>query len=353
MTTRKKEPKEEKDNLAEDAETATFKPKDDETSAENASEPQTQGSTMENTESGERSTGDQFVDGAKKAASTAGKALGTAGKKATDAVKSVHKDPLFTVRFLDKLLDWARSTFPANMFEGITDWFTRYGHTGIVLSAAVSLIFWIIASFRLGENMGFWSAILRGVGYAILIVILQYTATKFLTAGQDLVKSSPSRLGSAAFLDCLALLTGIVGIIGFIVAIAHREWAAFFVGLGVWGLCDSISLVALHPSIANIIISKNTAAGEEAIGILSFLIKAVVRVVPIVFGVGSFVGLLVLTVSTIGVFPVSAGRNALNMIVACACLPFATYILFVLYHLIIDVLRAILVLPGKIDDAGK
>lgn len=353
MPAKKEAPKTDEESTPIDAEvTAEEEIPAEEAPADNTTTAKEEPATDDKSETTERpSHKDEFVDGAKKAATTAGKAIGTAGKKATEAVKSVHKDPLFTVRFLDKLLDWTRTTFPADMFDSIVAWFTRYGHTGIVLSAVVALVFWGWAWLR-PDTPGLLSCALQGVGYAILIVVLQYTATRFLDAGQALVKSSPSKLGSAAFLDSLALLAEISGIIAFFVFLAQRQWSMFFIGLGVLTLCDSVAFVALHPSIANIKISEKTAAGEEAIGILSFFIKAVVKIVPIVFGVGSFVGLLVLTISTVGIFPVAAGKSALKMIVACACLPFFSYILFAVYHLAIDVLRAILVLPAKIDAAA-
>lgn len=293
----------------------------------------------------------KFIQMTKKATSSAERAIGSSYKKTASAVKSVHNDPMITVRLLDRFLEWARSTFPAGMFESVAGWFTRYGHTGLLLSAGVTLVFWLFAWTR--TDLGFWASVLRGVGYSVLILVLQYTASKFLNAGETLVKSSPSRLGSAAFLDCLALLSEIAGIIVFFVCLVRWEWASFFFGLCALTLGDSIAFIALHPSIANITISEDTGAGEEAIGILSFLIKALVRIVPIIFGVGSFVGLLALVAATLTLLSFDAGKKALEMVILCACLPFASYVMFAFYHLTIDILRAILVLPRKLDQAIK
>jgi hypothetical protein len=45
--------------------------------------------------------------------------------------------------------------------------------------------------------------------------------------------------------------------------------------------------------------------------------------------------------------------TSIKLIVFCAILPFAAYVLFVFYHLAVDVLQAILALPRrKRDETG-
>jgi hypothetical protein len=105
------------------------------------------------------------------------------------------------------------------------------------------------------------------------------------------------------------------------------------------------------------------SAGEEALGILSFFAKALLRVVPIGFGVGTLVGAVGMAIGTFGVLFTGSdslrhaallpGKRPLDLIILCTCLPFMSYAFFAFYNLTIDVLRAILVLPEKIDKAGK
>jgi hypothetical protein len=290
---------------------------------------------------------DKFMKFTKKAATGAEKVIGSGYSKAKNVLGKVNFDPLKTVGLIDRILAWAKKTLPPEKFETLSGWFAKYGHVGLVCAQILTVLYWTIVA--IGNRSWIWFFL--GLGYAILLVILQYTADKFLSAGDTLIKSSPSRLSSEAFLNCLALIAVAAGVGAIVMGIMTRSWVQFTEGLGFSAICISIAYIALNPSLANIKVSKETAAGEEAIGILSFVVKAVVRIVPFAFGLGSIVGSFALLLATFGALKGSDGvsGNPMDLVIVCACLPFASYILFTVYHLIIDILRAILVIPGKLD----
>lgn len=291
---------------------------------------------------------DKFMKFTRKATAGTEKVVGEAYAKVKDVIGKGNFDPRRSIGLIDRLIDWTKTTFPPEKFEALSNWFAKYGHGALVCAQVLTLVYFVIAAVVTKS----WPMLFVGAGFATLLVMLQYTADKFLHAGDTLIKSSPSRLSSVAFLDCLALLVEAFGLLAVIYAITLRQWSLFIVGLGVWAICDAIAYIAINPSLANIKISKDTAAGEEAIGILSFIVKAIVRMVPFAFGVGAIAGSVSLLVASIGLM---FKENAVvdfahvGLIVVCACLPFASYVLFTVYHLIIDVLRAILVIPGKLD----
>jgi hypothetical protein len=130
------------------------------------------------------------------------------------------------------------------------------------------------------------------------------------------------------------------------------QWSLIWVGVGGLALFDAVAFIALHPTLTNTSVGESLSAGEEAIGLLSFLVKIVVRIVPIAFGVGTVigtVGLLFGAVSVVRTGLLTAGRDSLGLIALCACLPFASYVFFAFYHLSLDILRAILELPRKLE----
>lgn len=295
---------------------------------------------------------DKFMEFTKKATSGTEKVIGKGYAKVKDALGKANFEPKKTIGLIDRLLDWAKKTFPPESFESLSNWFAKYGHGGLVCAQVLTVIYFSVAAIATSA----WPLFFRGLGYAVLLMILQYTADKFLSAGDTLIKSSPSRLSSEAFLNCLALIAEAIGIVVLVACIAQRSWSQFIIGLGFWALCDAIAYIAINPELANIKVSDDTAAGEEAIGILSFVVKAVVRIVPFAFGVGALVGSVAILVATIGVLFKGSEAivgNPVNFVLVCALMPFASYILFAVYHLIIDVLRAILVIPGKLDKLGK
>ncbi|MCD4726360.1 MAG: hypothetical protein K8R46_01770, partial [Pirellulales bacterium] len=103
-------------------------------------------------------------------------------------------------------------------------------------------------------------------------------------------------------------------------------------------------------------------AGEEAIGIVTFLFKALMRLVPVAFGAGVICGTLLLGFACYLPFSGEGGLSVVqptwNMaaysLILSALLPLAAYLLFLLYYLLHDLCRAILALPSKLDiPAGK
>jgi hypothetical protein len=250
------------------------------------------------------------------------------------------------VRLLDRFVNWVRGAVPVAWYDQLADLLTKLGHAGLVLAEATCILLGLVAAIRLGN----WRLFPAGLGVAILLAICQYTATRFLDAGKTLLKASPSRLGSAAFLDCLALLVGVLGLILFCTHLG--SWSALFTGLALWALCDAVAFIALHPDMVNLSVQDRLQAGEEAIGIMSFGVKAVVRLVPIAFGVGAVFGsisLLIATFAMMGKAGPGAPLAALRLIAGCVLLPFLSYVVFAFYHLAIDVLRAVLVLPEKLE----
>ncbi len=97
------------------------------------------------------------------------------------------------------------------------------------------------------------------------------------------------------------------------------------------------------------------SAGEEALGILLFLLKVPVRLVSFLFGVGSVVGvcaaiyLLYLVVTQEPQFLQEQAYQIAHGILGVALLPLAAYLVFVLSSLLVEIYRAILRIPGKID----
>jgi hypothetical protein len=116
-----------------------------------------------------------------------------------------------------------------------------------------------------------------------------------------------------------------------------------------------IGSTTLNPSAVNVEVGGKTSAGEEAISIVSFLMKlGLLRIIPFVFGIGATVGLIYVLYLYYPMFkdaPMLAAfvRPGYTGVLGIALVPFIGYLLFLVYYLLFDLLRAILVVPGKID----
>ncbi len=279
-------------------------------------------------------------------------------KKASPKKKK-NFDEFFVVNLLEKLVDIIKKTLSSKVLDFSISWLKKIGHFGLIAAAAIGLLFSFIYAIRINSFYAF----LFGIGWVALVFVIQYTAYKFSDAGEKLVKNNPTALSSKAFLDCFGFLSALGGIIIFIVslinAVRGAGWETFFWGLVVFILFEFFALVAFNPQTASTDIIKEASAGQEAIGIIVFFLKGFMRLVPIIFGIGVAVGTIILFIDFIGVFGIRAqsvwasGKNTGFMIILAGLLPFFSYIIFVIYYLGIDVIRAILAIPGKLDKLKK
>jgi hypothetical protein len=272
------------------------------------------------------------------------------------AVRVSEAGSRLCVRWVEGVLGWARRTFRPEVFESLSGWFVRWGQISLPFAQLLTLACGLTAAIKRSDA----SYLVFAAGMAVSLFILQYIANRFLGAGKRLVEVSPSRIGSAAFLDCTALLAEVTGIGLFVGSISAArqsdQWSLLWVGAGLWLLCGAVAYVAIHPKLINVKVEETATAGEEALGILSFLAKAKVRIAPAAFGIGAILGtfgLLLGWISLIRTDNTATCNSSLWLTVGSTALPFAVYVGFALYQLAVDVIGAILCLPRKIEEACK
>lgn len=315
-------------------------------------EPKSQSQKSETTTTS-REPHDKTVQFTKTAVNATERAVVTSFDKTKDFVQ--HVDPRKGVRLVERLLDWDRKIFPPQVLERVIDWFAKAGFLGLFAAQILSALFFVLSAIKIQGQ--FWSCLAYGIGAVVILGILQFTADRFLSADRSMIEHSPSRMGSGAFLECVAVLAELGGIAAFIYFIIQAkqlsEWSLIWSGLGTLVLCDALAHIALNPSMVNLSIAGDVRAGDEALGILSFFAKAIVRLTPIAFGIGVLVGVVFLAWASVVLIrdgDSDTGYNALRQLCLCACLPLASYVFFAFYHLTLDLLWAVLAVPRKLDE---
>lgn len=298
----------------------------------------------------------------------------------------------------DRMLELARGQFTTQFVELTSRIFTVVGHYGLYLAMVVLFVFSLLLGVKLGEV----NTILLAVAMAVLLFVLQYAAAQFLRGLERLNRSTPARMCSTAFLDCCALLNMFGGLIALltlaVLAVDTGPLLLVLPAIATFILCQYVAVLALNPESLNLTITAEATAGEEAIGVLSFLVKAGLRIVPVAFGVGVAWGTLTLLYAVFLLFAPPENRGELPAVVGpepaqtavssvespgdggparveeasllpakataatartilmiFAALPFLAYLFFLLFYLVIDVLRAILSLGDqrdKVKDEG-
>lgn len=262
---------------------------------------------------------------------------------------------LFFIRLADGFMTFYRRWFSLARLERVETALVQAGQWGLLALAALGCLAGLVIAIKTNTL----SNLLFGLAWIPVVLVLQYVAAKFVSAGTVLLRASPGELSSRAFLDCVGLIGFLAGLVFFIfgifAGIREESWAIFGAGAGAFvGACFFLVLT-LNPETLNIAIRDYASAGQEAIGILTFFMKVGLRLVPFVQGIAILVAVVLMLVHIVQVFRGMIGdylelAGTLFLTGYAALLPLGAYLVFILYCLGIDVLGAILSLPRKLDE---
>lgn len=242
----------------------------------------------------------------------------------------------------------------------------RVGHYAVLVGGALTLAYAIYAGIR-DNSFGVFAV---GLGLVAALAVAQYAAMRFLDAADTLIANTPGHVSSTAFLECAGLLVllfaGSTLLGGIAASIRLGDITLLLPALLVTVVCTALGAIALHPALANTHPSTGSA-GEEAVGLLSFAAKAGLKIVPLYFGLLAITGTLAVLLSFFSRdgsvagaagamldslpvrLPVPGGQIGTAAIITACLIPIFAYAGFLLYHLAIDLVRAVLSLPGKLD----
>lgn len=265
-------------------------------------------------------------------------------------------DPALVPRLLDRGLDLCRARMSASFLERSLALLSRVGHIGILAGAALGLL---LALALAAKNDSF-SVFLAGIAWVFVLFVLQYTASKMMRELDSLLRSSRCQMCSRGFVDCFALtaiLAGVLILIGSLVtAVRVGDLAPLLAGAGAFIVIEYLAAVALNPESVSLSFTADATAGEEAIGLATFLLKAMLRLVPVLFATGIVVGVAQMLVD--GIVLLRGGMaartaygmpGAADLILVAAALPLVSYLAFIVQYLALDLARAVLAIPGKLD----
>ncbi|MDP3071656.1 MAG: hypothetical protein Q8N18_15300 [Opitutaceae bacterium] len=270
--------------------------------------------------------------------------------------------------YVGRALGFVSAVLNPGLVENTLGLAKRGGHYAVLAGGAFTLVLAIVEAIR-GNSFQMFAL---GLGLVAAIGVAQFAATRFLDAAGTVIAGTPGRVSSSAFLDCAGLLLVMLAISsllgGITGAIAEGSAIPLLPAVLSTALFGCLGALALHPAVVNTH-PGNGSAGEEGIGLLSFAAKAGLKVAPLVFALFSITGaltllfgffsrdgaLVVIANSALSLVPLPvrmpvAGPMIGAVLVVVACLvPILAYAGFLLQHLFIDLLRAVLSVPGKLD----
>jgi len=256
-----------------------------------------------------------------------------------------------SVHLFDFILDLMRRALPAPLVEAACQTFSVVGY--YALYGAMALFFMAMLFLSMEAKQ---ASLLGWAAAGVLVFgVLQYTAGRFLPALDRLNKSSPSRLCSTAFLDCLALLLlalGAAGVLSQVVyAVQQNQYLMIFSAVELFIVVELAALIAVAPETVQMTVSPETRAGEEALSVWTFLLKLLLKLTPVLFCLGVLHGVVELLFAFVLLASKKGSEAPLILwesfvyITVAAALPLITYLLFLTWYLAIDLMQAILETP--------
>lgn len=298
--------------------------------------------------------------------------------------------------FFDSFLDSARAQFGLSFIEATGNVFARIGHYGLYAAMLVLLAFHSLQAYKTRDYYHLPIAL----ALIVVLFVLQYVASRFSGALDKLNRATPIRMASTAFLDCsapLLMMIGLVSLIGLtLYALVSAAYVHLLSAMSLFVICQFIGILALNPDSLQIAVAADAGAGDEAIGILSFVWKALLRSAPVLYGLGVVGGTCLMVAAswlTLAPPPTEApdaapspvidlpgglnmpglgslalpgelsalaqGRrpepaqslatSGVAMIFLAASASLVIYLAFLMNYLLLDLLRALLVIPVKLD----
>lgn len=259
-------------------------------------------------------------------------------------------------QIIDNLIKFFRNAISVEFFIQSEQRLERAASYAAPVSAVVGLLIGLTAAIKTDSFIAF----LLGIGWVIAIAVGYYIGSKFLVSCKTVVHNNPTRISSQEYIDVIGLI-GVLGIIfvalgGLVLSIKMSspevlKWTAIILVALIFSVCFS-----LHPSLVSTRVDTNSSAGEDAIAILAFGYKASVRLAGIIFGAATIFG----TINLIfGLFRIIKGSGfeiysgglesieGVSQVLGGLAYPFLAYVFFVLFYLAVDLMKAILSIPGS------
>jgi hypothetical protein len=236
---------------------------------------------------------------------------------------------------------------------------SRAGIYAMVLAAVSIVGAAVVGAIKFSE----YQYLLFALFLVLSLSLIQYFATRFMDSGEKVISATPTRLGSDALPEALALVVFLLSLasLGLGVSSTIRTEAIWPLMTGAAIFLSGMLVVgiSLNPSMLNIAVGQASSAGEEAIGLISFVYKSWLRAIPAIFGVLTVLGSLQLVWAFLKIL---VGENLAGlalvasgtaMVFVGGLFPVLGLLVFLWVYLLIDVISAVLSLPSKLDKLRK
>lgn len=276
-------------------------------------------------------------------------AAGAAKETLKKTVRYGRENPLFAAEILDKIFRGIAAG-AHDRFDKVAAASVRIGHYTLLGTAALSLIFGVLISLR----AFILDPLLTGVTLSALLLFAQYLALRGFELLESYIENNPSRLPGTGLTDILSAVAVLVGLLSLLTGLilTVNYYSPIWLGTAALGLIGGyFGAAALLEcgSRLNVSFDASLPVSETIVELVLTGLKAIVAVVPFMFGLGSVAMALCLIWPVVSMLLFSL--NAINTaafflqesgLLFCAFSPISAYIFILIWAFIIQIARSLL-----------
>ena len=200
---------------------------------------------------------------------------------------------------------------------------------------------------------------LLAVGFIIACFLFGYIAEKMLEYVRPSIDQAKTNIVNGSFFDVLAFLFGIITLISGIVAIVLLCSGEFQDFVGTVAVCILtlyfVTILTSPEKMLNVQIKDSATPAQSLISLVSFLVKAAYRMVPVAFGValvfavvnGIDFAFIMKTVSPLKLI------SYLESFGFYALLPLIGYFAFLTYYFVLDLCMSLFRIADAVEGKNK
>lgn len=197
------------------------------------------------------------------------------------------------------------------------------------------------------------------VGFVVACILIGYIAEKMLEYVRPSIDQAKTNIVNGAFFDVLAFLFGIITLItgiATVVMLCNGEFSDAVKAFAVFVLTLYFVTILMSPEkMLNVQIKESATPAQSLISLISFLIKAAYRMVPVAFGVTMVVMLvngidLAFVAKSVSPFKL---ESYLEDVGFASLLPLIAYFLFLAYYFVLDLCMSLFRIADAVEGKNK
>lgn len=279
---------------------------------------------------------------------------------------------LFFPKFLDKGVSFLKYPEIACIPSVICKLASRFSGISVTLFSLVFMIYCLKNAIAciFFENAPSMMSLGYALGALIAIALNNYLLYKTDGIFDKIISASPCRISSFSICRILAFLQVFVAIFAFFYLLAKgiemKSVQQIIMGCVALFIFLLLALFTASPEDFAITEDENASAGEDFTALCTFSIKLVLRLIPIAVFVLPIIGIFFCVPGIFETYTASIGNQTymqidvlvmemsyMALFLLVGLIPLFAYFYYLTSYVVLDIIRAVLSLPRKLDDLKK